>query len=189
MYRLCLLLFYLLVYYNTTGMPCLRIKKNTFCCCWRPLVPLITYCITAHYLHDMLLFTTYVTVFTSLSWRDTHCNMVPHKTWLHTYCTCDHGVSHSTATGHLAPDFVPLAGQWWACKKLILLTLVPAGLDLPTTEETGEFENFSAPSIKRFVTISQKSRWEHRDQHADNRIQTLIIVRSQAQKKKKCHPL
>jgi len=120
----------------------------------------------------MLLFKTYVTVFTSLSWHDIRCNMVPNTAWLHTYCTCDHGVSHSTATGHLAPDFVPFAGQWQACQKSIVLTLVPAGLDLPTTE-------FSAFSFMRFVKISQKSQWEHWDQHADNRILPLITVRSQ----------
>lgn len=148
-------------------MPKNKKKKKDFWCCWRPLVPLITYCITVHYVNDMLLFTTYVTVFTSLSWHDIHCNMVPHTARLHNYCTCDHGVSHSTATGHLAPNFVPVAGQWLACQKSILLILVPAGLDLPTTEETGQFENFSAFCSKCFVKISQKSRWEHWDQHAD----------------------
>jgi hypothetical protein len=70
------------------------------------------------------------------------------------------------------------------CQKLILLTLVPARLGLPTTEETGQFENFSVFSIKQFIKRNQKSRWEHWHQHADSRNQPLMIVRSQEYKKR-----
>jgi hypothetical protein len=96
------------------------------------------------------------------------------------------GGLHATTTAHLTTYFLfPLVGEWWACKKLILLTLIPAGLGLPTTKEKGQLEHFSASSIKLLIKRTQKSQGQHWAPHEGNRIQPFIILRSRKFKKKK----